>query len=116
MPRDTPKLPPSYGTKRSRKIRLVAINQLDGRTTAARRVRELTAALISDLGGADHISTGQSQLVQRADVLGAVIEDFETRWGAGETVDMAAYLSTINAQRRVLVTLGLERKARDLTA
>jgi hypothetical protein len=53
--------------------------------------------------------------VQRAAILGAYIEDFETRWIKGEQFDSSEYLSAINAQRRVLATIGLERRARDIT-
>jgi hypothetical protein len=65
-----------------------------------RRVRELMAGLESDLGGADYLTVGRRQLVQRAAVLGAIIEDHEAQWAAGEKIEVNAYLTAINAQRR----------------
>jgi hypothetical protein len=53
--------------------------------------------------------------VQRAAVLGAFIEDCEARWIGGEPFEVGDYLPAINAQRRILETLGLERRARDVT-
>lgn len=97
------------------KQRLLTLDHLDGRTLAARRARELIESIETDLGGGDRITEGQRQLIQRAAVLGTCIESCEARWLAGEPVEMAEYLAAVNAQRRVLVTLGLERRARDVT-
>jgi hypothetical protein len=97
------------------RVRLLTLDELDGRTSAARLVRELIASIENDLGGADALTEGQRQLVQRAAVLGAMIEDSETRWIGGAEFDAAAYLAQINAQRRVLATIGLERRARNVT-
>jgi hypothetical protein len=97
------------------RVRLLTLDELDGRTSAARLVRELIASIENDLGGAEALTEGQRQLVQRAAVLGAMIEDSETRWIGGAEFDAAAYLAQINAQRRVLATIGLERRTRDVT-
>jgi hypothetical protein len=97
------------------KMRLMTMSHIDGRTRAMCKVRALGAAIENDLGGADRLTQGQRQLVQRAAVLGALIEDVEARWAAGDAIDIAGYLSAINAQRRVLATLGLQRVARDVT-
>jgi hypothetical protein len=91
------------------------LGHLDGRTAAARRARELIEAIETDLGGGDRLTEGSRQLVQRAAVLGTYIESCEARWLAGETVELADYLAAINAQRRVLATIGLERRPRDVT-
>ena len=96
------------------KVRLLSLAALDGRTVAARRAKELIEAIESDLGGADHLSEGARQLVQRAAVLGTYVESCEAQWLAGEEVDLTDYLAAINSQRRVLATIGLERRQRDL--
>ena len=97
------------------KVRLLTLEHLDGRTGAARRARELIADIESDLGGSDRLSAGQRQLVQRAAVLGALIESYEASHLAGEPIAIEPYLAAINSQRRVLATIGLERRARDVT-
>lgn len=93
----------------------MTLDHLDGRTAAAKRARDLVAAIECDLGGSDHLSEAEKQMVQRAAVLGAVIEHAEAMCLAGAEVDMGEYLAAINAQRRVFMTVGLERRARDVT-
>jgi hypothetical protein len=104
--------PPS---KSSGKMRLLTLGHLDGRTAAARRARELIEAIELDLGGGDRVSEGTRQLVQRAAVLGAYIENCEALWLGGQVVDLPDYLAAINAQRRVLATIGLDRRPRNVT-
>ena len=88
------------------KARLLTLADLDGRTAAARRARELVGEIESDLGGGDHLSAAERQLVQRAAVLGAMIESEEVRWLSGDTIAVEGHLAAINAQRRVLQRLG----------
>lgn len=96
--------------------RLITLDHLDRRTHASRRAFELIEMLENERGGADHLTEAVRQLCQRAAVLAAIIEDHETRWIAGESIDLAGYLSAIGVQRRVLISLGLERQApRDVT-
>jgi hypothetical protein len=94
-------------------VRFLTLAHLDGRSRAVASANALKAGFETDLGG--DLSTGQSQLVQRAALLGVMIEDFETRHLLGEPIEVDLYLTAINVQRRVLVTLGLERKARDVS-
>jgi glutathione S-transferase len=119
MPADAPQVDAKHAadspTKAAGKLRLLTLGHLDGRTAAARRSRELIEAIESDLGGGDRLTEGSRQLVQRAAVLGTYIESCEAQWLAGEAVDLADYLAAINSQRRVLATIGLERRARDAT-
>jgi hypothetical protein len=58
----------------------------------------------------------QQQLITRAALLGAMVADLETRWVAGEQINLGDYLATVNTQRRVLATLGLERRSKDVTS
>jgi hypothetical protein len=99
---------------RSGKLRFLTLADLDCRTAAYRETTRLIAEIEADLGGADQLSTGERQLVQRAGVMGALLSDIETRWIRGEPVDPAAYCTTVNAQRRILETIGLRRRPRDL--
>jgi hypothetical protein len=108
-------MPPEPAPKLRGKLRLMTLSAIDGRTRSMQRVRSLMAAIEADLGGSDHLTLGQRQLCQRAAVLGALIEDLEARWAAGEVIGVGDYLAAINAQRRVLATLGLQRVARDVT-
>jgi hypothetical protein len=75
--------------------------------------RRLVETLSSDMG--NDLSEAQRQLVQRAALVGAIVADFEARWVAGQPVQLSEYLAACNVQRRILVTLGLRRQARDVT-
>ena len=92
------------------KARLRSIDDLDGRTVAARHARGLVGALTRDIGGDP--SAAQGELIQRAALLGAFLGDCEARWLAGGDVDVAAWLSATDRQRRLLEALGLDRRPR----
>ena len=100
-------------SKRHEKSRFITLSDLDKRTTAARRVREVMAAIESDLGGEAHLSTAQRILVQRIAVQAAIIENAEAAWARGEAMNTADYTTMVNALRRNLETIGLKRVARD---
>jgi len=101
------------GSPRKGKNRLKTLDDLDGRTNAARRARQLVADIESDLGGG--LTAAQRELVTRSAVLGAYLQSAEVAWLAGEAVDVGAWFSAIDRQRRLLEVLGLERKAKDVT-
>ena len=61
------------------------------------------------------MSAGERELVKRAALCGAIVADFEARWVAGQPVELNEYLAAVNVQRRVLATLGLQRRSRDVT-
>jgi hypothetical protein len=92
--------------------RLKTIDDIDQRTVAGKRALQLVSAIEQDLGGVDNLSAGTKQLIQRAAVLAAMIESSEAQWLSGKPVDLNNLLAAIGVQRRVLVTLGLERRAR----
>ena len=99
----------------STKPRLLTLDGLDRRTAAYRETRKLIDELEEDLGGRDRLATGERQLIQRAAVLGAVLTDTESKWIGGEPIDITAYCTVVNAQRRLLETIGLRRVPRDVT-
>jgi hypothetical protein len=96
------------------KIRLLSLDQLDGRTVAARAVRDTLAALVSDLGGEEMVSAAQRQIAQRAAILGSMLNDLGVRWLNGDQIDVSTYATLSNAERRNLETIGIRRQARDV--
>ena len=97
------------------KQRFLTLDAIDARTTAHAGVVKLIEALATDMGGHDQMSEGERQLVTRAALLGAIVGDFETRWVTGQQIPLSEYLSAVNVQRRVLATLGLERRQKEVT-
>src|SRR4029453_8911527 len=91
------------------------IDGLDGRSALARRYRDLVAKFVSDLGGADGISAPQRAIVRRAASLCVWCEAIEVRLAAGEEIEITPYTTAANSLRRLLVDIGLERRARDVT-
>lgn len=106
---------PDTRPKRPGKARLLSLADIDRRTAAYRRTCELIESIEGDLGGTDRLTVGERQIVQRAAVTGALIEDLEARWLKGEPIDPALYCTLGNAQRRLFEAVGLRRRARDVT-
>ena len=96
-------------------VRLRSLSELDGRTAAAKRAASLVSGLEADLGGADQLSVGMHELCRRAALIGALCEDSEVCWLEGKPIDVGHYALLANAQRRLLLTLGLQRQPRDVT-
>jgi hypothetical protein len=100
------------------KMRLVTLDHLDNRTMASRRVHQMIERISRDLTGDDdqmQLSEGTRQLIQNAAMLAAMIESSASAWLSGDPVDLNSYFAALNNQRRILVTLGLERRAKDIT-
>jgi hypothetical protein len=92
------------------KTKLLTLADLDRRGVAFKNVQRIISGIEADLGG--DLTTSQKQLCQRAGLLGAMCEDLESRWLAGHAVAPEVIATLANAQRRVLATLGLERRAK----
>ena len=90
---------------------------IDGRTIIARRFRDILDAITADLGGRDQISEGEHQLARRAAAL-SVQAEIQEAWLAGQRfdkVDVEEFVKLVNALNRTLITIGLKRRARDVT-
>jgi hypothetical protein len=97
------------------KTKLLSLEQLDGRTIAAKNVRTLIDAIECDLGGSDRLSAAEREIVRRAALASAMLEHLEAAWLTGGGLDVSAYTALANLLRRLLTTVGLERRPRDVT-
>lgn len=91
---------------------------VDGRSTWVRRLRDLIELHISDLGGEDAISEAQRSLVRRACTMTVELERLEATFavkGEADAKDLDLYQRTAGNLRRILETLGLQRRQRDIT-
>jgi hypothetical protein len=94
---------------------------IDHRTKAMRRLRDLLRAYEQDLGGRDILSQGQLALVRRGSMLCLQLELMEASWSANGVQasrdQLECYQRVTNSMRRVIESLGLNdgRKQRDVS-
>jgi hypothetical protein len=87
----------------------------DPNSAWARRFHDLVQGHLSDLSGRSNMSEAQFALCKRAAGLECELEQMEGRMSLGEEVNLDSYGRAASHLRRILETLGLERKARDVT-
>jgi hypothetical protein len=90
---------------------------IDGRTMWARRLRDLTAMLVADQGGDDMISAAKMAIVRRAAIIQVELELRELRFADEEPsyLQLEQYSRISGNLRRMLESVGLERRAKDVT-
>src|SRR5205809_96689 len=94
------------------------IPSVSGKSIYARRLHDLLYLHLEDLGGEDACSEAEKALVRRASVLIVELEHMETRWataGGATDSELKTYQMATNTLRRTLSSLGLKRRARDVT-
>lgn len=74
----------------------------DGRSTGARRLRDVRAALISELGCIDGLPESARQAISRAAQTSVECEILEALKASGEDVDPTIYATAYNANRRAM--------------
>jgi hypothetical protein len=105
------------GTRRGSKLFAKAV--ADGRSGWSRRLRDLIALHVSDLGGENIVSTAEHSLCRRIAAITTELEWIERKFAlsrngpAAEDLDL--YLRGSNSLRRLLEAIGLKRVARDVT-
>lgn len=117
MPSDTtpiqaekPAETPSKG-----KVRLLTLDDLDGRTRAAQQVRDTRQAIFNDCGGEDGLSTLERIAVDNCALLDALTKDAAARWLGGEELDVAVLGTLTNSFNRTAAVLGWKRRPKDVT-
>jgi hypothetical protein len=92
------------------------VADVDGRSTWARRLRDLIQLHLADLAG--EASEAERSIVRRAAALTVELERMETSFAlAGEALpeQLDLYQRTANSLRRLLEAVGLDRRAKDIT-
>jgi hypothetical protein len=113
-PADRPsvaRLPPA---QRSRVTngRSTFLDNADGRSVLARRYRDILAQLVSDIGGDP--SEAESIICRRAATLAVWCEQSESAMAGGTPLNIGEFTTAVNTLHRLVCTLGLERRARDI--
>ncbi|HEY7243016.1 MAG TPA: hypothetical protein VH678_03930 [Xanthobacteraceae bacterium] len=82
-------------------------------------MRDLTADMVSDLGGEELISTGELALIRRAAMLTLQLEMMEQSWTENNHEaslrQITIYHGVVGALRRTLESIGLGRRPKDVT-
>jgi hypothetical protein len=88
---------------------------IDGRNAWVRRLRDLIALHLSDLGGEDAVSEAERSIIRRIATLTVELERMEAGFAvAGEALpeQIDLYQRTASSLRRLLESIGLERRSR----
>jgi len=91
---------------------------VDGRSTWVRRCRDIIALHLSDMGGESNTSSAERSIIRRAAVLTTELEVLEQRFaavGSATAVDLDLYIRASGNLRRMLESVGLQRRAKDIT-
>lgn len=91
--------------------------EIDGRTLWARRLRDVMALHVSDLGGDAAISEAERSIIRRISTLTVAIEQLEAKFameGEASANDLDRHQRAAGNLRRLLEAIGLERRNRDL--
>jgi hypothetical protein len=90
---------------------------VDGRTIWVRRFRDLIALHLSDLGGQDQASEAEKAIIRRIATLIVELERLEMCFAeAGQATDhqLELYQRTANTLRRLLESVGMQRRPKDV--
>jgi hypothetical protein len=90
---------------------------VDGRSAWIRRCKDVIAAHLSDLGGEDNTSAAERSIIRRAATLTVELERLEAafaRAGEASAADIDLYARVAANLRRLLESVGLKRRAREI--
>jgi hypothetical protein len=99
--------------------RLFADATVDGRSAWSRRLRDLIVLHIADLGGETVVTAAEHSLCRRIAAITTELELLERKFAisgdGAKAADLTLYLTGANTLRRLLETVGLQRRSRDIT-
>jgi hypothetical protein len=87
---------------------------LDGRSSAARRFRDLVGRFVQDMGGLDQCSEIKLGLIRRLAATTVQAELLEARMVNGERVSVSELCTLASTTVRLSSRLGLDRVAKDV--
>ena len=90
----------------------------DNRSAWVRRCKDIIALHIGDLGGVENVSNAELSLIRRAAALTTELEMLEAIFanaGRATPTELDLYSRTAGNLRRLLETLGIKRRPKDVT-
>src|SRR5690606_15935271 len=91
---------------------------VDGRSVWARRLRDVMALHLDDLGGPMAVSEAERSIIRRIATLTVELERMESVFaqdGKAAAADLDLYQRTSGNLRRLLEAVGIKRRPRDVT-
>jgi hypothetical protein len=92
--------------------------KVDERSAWVRRMRDLIDLHVSDLGGSNNVTAAQLSIIRRVAVMAVELEIMEKKFaqnGCATPNALDLYIRGSGNLRRLLESIGLERRARDIT-
>ena len=114
MSEDAAGLPGTNPRKTSGKLRLLTRADLDGRTRARRLFDSIEAGIVSDLGGASHMSTIEGNLAAAFAGAAVNVHHVNARLLAGEEIDLGEHATIISSLVRIAARLPRGRRAKNV--
>ena len=91
---------------------------MDARSRNFGRFYEIVSAHLSDLGGESNTSAAERSIIRRIGALTVQLEALESKFdtpGASDKGDVDLYIRGAGGLRRLLQSIGLERRAKNIT-
>jgi hypothetical protein len=94
---------------------------VDGRSAYMRRFKDLMRMHHADLGGIDNLSEAEQAIIRRAVTLIIILERLEFDFAASDELktpsaaSITQYSQVANTVKRLLESLGLKRRSKDIT-
>jgi hypothetical protein len=88
---------------------------VDGRSTIARRYRDIASAILIDQGGADRCSESRTQLIRRFAAAAVLAEQMESKLANGEAIDIQEHATLSSTLVRLAQRIGIDRVPIDIS-
>jgi hypothetical protein len=86
---------------------------VDGRSVVARN-RDIIGAVVSDQGGAEHLSEARLQLIRRFSAAAVMAEEMEGRLARGEPIDISEHALLCSSLVRLVARFGINRRTLEI--
>jgi hypothetical protein len=87
----------------------------DGRSTVARRYRDIASQILADQGGEAVCSETRQQLIRRFSAAAVIAEQMESALANGEAINVTEHCQLSSTMVRIAHRIGVDRIPRDIT-
>jgi hypothetical protein len=87
---------------------------VDGRSLIARRFRDISNAVVADMGGLERCSEAHLQLIRRFAAASVLAEQMESELANGAEIDVSEHALLCSSLVRISTRIGINRHAREI--